>query len=405
MSAFDLNTSGGFAQLTGGFGAVSTVLQQLTGAINAQWDIDEGSYGHDGKQVLFHIFKSAADFNAAVAQVQDTAGRRKIPIVFPYNEGQSTDDLGRKGEIFDIEVLIFGPTYKAQYKKLLTELNKSAPGDLIHPVRGKITVAAEDWVVTHSNDKKQAVALRVRFIEHSFSVSYDTIPVSKNVPSALTSAIGFLSTISNLINKIQSNLFVLQNTKNLVQSLMSSFLSGYSNVLGNLNSTFNGSGSQLIPGLNPTVAGQDPTLFNVASSPTDPFTGTGTVQNSQTSTALSSTLASQQAVDQVKALRVALESSIVQIEATENGQGALIYYDEILEMKKASISMQLVLELGLQTSNNKIVTYKTPRDMSVREVCFANGLSPDSSLDFETLNPDLLSMNMIEKGTVVQVPI
>jgi len=142
----------------------------------------------------------------------------------------------------------------------------------------------------------------------------------------------------------------------------------------------------------------------VASSPNNAFSGTGSVNASQGSSQLTAALASQQAVDMVSALRTTLESSIEQIEASENGQGALIYFDQILLLKQSANSMQSVLELGLQTSSNTVITYKTPRDMSVREVCFANGLTPDNSYDIEVLNPDLLSLNLIPMGTIVQVP-
>lgn len=400
LGGIDLNKAGGLEQLVGGaVGGASTLLTSLTGAINQNWDIQEGRYNG----VLFHIFKSNDDFSAALDNIQDTGGHRKVPIVFPYQDGQSTDDLGRLGEIFDFNILIHGPSYKNQYKKLLKEFNKPNPGTLVHPVRGNITVVAENWIQTHASDKKQAVALRVRFIEHSFSVDYSAIPNSKNVPSALTSAIGFLSSISKALALVQSVEFVAANTKNLVSSILNGYLSGYTSVLTGLNQTFNSSGAPIVPGLNPTVPGQDPTVFGVASSPNNAFSGTGQIVNSQ-SIQLTAALASQQAVDQVSQLRTQLESYIEQIEGTESGQGALIFYDTILTLKQSAIAMQDVLELGLQTSSNKIVTYKTPRDMSVREVCFANGLSVDNSYDLEVLNPSLTSLNLIAKGTIVQVP-
>ena len=411
MSGFDLNTSSGFKSLVGATGGASTLLTSLTGAIAQSWDIQESSYGHNGKQVLFHVFKTSTDYDAAVDNVQDNGGRRKIPVVFPYKDGQSTDDLGRKGTSFDFNILIFGPNYKAQYQKLLQEFNDPTPGTLVHPVNGQMTVVAEDWLVTHQSEKKQAVALRVRFIEHSFSVDYSTVPLSKNVPSALTSAIAFVAAISKAIAFVQSVENIASNTKNLVASLLAQYQTNYGKNLSNLNQTFNASGSvngiggSLIPGLSPTVSGQDPTLFSVAGSPSnDAFQNTTPIVTTQNSQQLTAALASQQAVDAISALRTQLEGFIEQIEATENGQGSLIFYDQILTLQQSAISIQDVLELGLQTSNNKIVTYMTPRDMSVREVCFANNLSPDSSYDLEVLNPNLLSLNLIPKGTIVEVP-
>lgn len=399
---FDLNTAAGFSAITGGVGSL---LTSLTGAIQQNWDIDESSYGHpaDSTKILFHVFKTSTDFNAAVDQVQDTEGRRKVPIVFPYVDGQSTDDLGRKGEVFDFNVLIFGPNYKAQYQKLLLELNKPEPGTLIHPVRGPITVVAEDWTVTHASGAKQAVALKIRFIEHSFSVSFTQIPIKKNISSALTDALGFVSKIDGIINKAQALVFVALGTKALVTSVIQGYVALYQSLLGSMNQAFNG-GSASIPAFQPTVAGQDPTLFSVASVPGDVFTGTGALQQQQAVQALTAAQASQQAITQMKALRTTLSSQIAQIEATEGGQGALIFHDDILTLKQSAEALQTVLEVGLKTSSHQIVSYMTPRDMSAREVAFANGLTPDSAIDIETLNPGLLSLNLIPQGTVVKVP-
>jgi prophage DNA circulation protein len=410
--SINLNKPGGLEKLTGkvttGVAGASTLLQQISGAIGNTWDIDEGSYGHDGDQILFHIFKTPTDdFDAALPQIQDTGGHRKVPIVFPYVAGQSTDDLGRKGEIFDIDVLIFGPNYKQQYVDLLRELDDPRPGILVHPVRGQITVAAEDWIVTHASDKKQAVTLKIKFIEHNFSVDYSQIDVADNVPSALTSAVSFLGKISQAIAAVQSIEFVISNTKNLVTALLGGYQGQYTAALIQLNKTFNPNKSAAIPGLAPTVSGQSQTLFNVATNFNDVFVGTSTVNNAQSTQTqeLTAALATQQAIDVVSATRIGLESDIEQIEATESGDGTLIFYDIILMLKESAVAMQLVLELGIQTSNNTVITYRTPRDMSVREVCFANGLTPDHSYDVEVLNPDLLSMNLIEKGTIVKVPV
>jgi hypothetical protein len=260
--------------------------------------------------------------------------------------------------------------------------------------------------VTHGSDKKQAVALRVRFLEHSFSVDYSTAPIAKSVSSALTSAISFIGKIASAITAVQSVAFIASNTRNLVTALMSDYQAGYVNVLGQLNQTFNPDSSLSIPGLNPVVPGQSAETFNVATSFTDVFSGTGALTQAQSgqSQQLTAALATEQAIDNVTALRNSLESDIEQIEATEGGQGALIFYDQILVLKQSAQSMDDVLQLGIQTSSNIIVNYTTPRDMSVREVCFANGLTPDNSYDIEVLNPNLLSMNLIPKGTTVQVP-
>lgn len=397
----DLNKAKDFATLT--LSNASGFLNQLTGLNNEQWDIQESAYGHPpGEMVIFHVFKTAADYNGAVSQVQDTIKRRVVPFKFPYVDGQTTDDLGRDGETFDFDILLFGPGYYAAYLKLITEFNKPAPGTLIHPVRGPVTAKFVGATVSHRSEARQAVALRVSFIEHNFEVSFSA--AKDSTKSVLAKAVAFLGAIANIINKIDSNLNVLSNVRNAIKAAVSQYHDDYQNTLVAMNTTFNSGSSNDIPGLLPNN-GSPVSSFPIVEAPNDPFSG---LTPAQVQSAQSPALASLQAVDRVSALRKSLNSVIdLMAAAPADGspdQGALIFYDDILSLKQSSVAMQRVLELGLQSSQATIKRYQTPRLMSVREVCFDNGLSPDRSYDLEVLNPDLLSMNYLPRGTVLQVP-
>lgn len=402
MSTLNLNNATDFARLT--LSNASGLLNQLTGLNNEQWDIQESAYGHPpGALVIFHIFKTSADYNGAVAMVQDTLKRRVVPFKFPYVDGQTTDDLGRDGETFDFDILLFGDGYYAAYLKLIAEFNKPAPGTLIHPVRGPIVAKFVGATVTHRSETRKAVALRCTFVEHNFEVSFAA--AKDTTKSVLAKAVAFLATIANLVNKIDSNLNVLSNVRNAIKAAVAQYHTDYTNTLVAMNTTFNNGSSNDIPGLLPNN-GSPVSSFPVLESPSDPFSG---LTPQQIQAAQSPALASLQAIDRVSALRTQLNGVIATIEdAAVDGipnQGSLLFYDDILDLKSSSVAMQRVLELGLQSSQATIKKYTVPNEvMSVREVCFANGLSPDRSYDLEVLNPDLLSLNLIPRGTVVQVP-
>jgi hypothetical protein len=189
-----------------------------------------------------------------------------------------------------------------------------------------------------------------------------------------------------VITAVQSNLAVLSTVRNIIGGKLGTYQADYTATLVAMNTTFNNGSSSDIPGLLPNNSSAN-SSFSVASAQNDIFSNISPTQiQAQQSPALASLHA------------------ISAMESANSGEGSLIYYDEITTLKQSAAAMQGVLQLGIQSSNSTIKNYKVPRLMSVREVCFLNGISVDRSYEIETLNPTLLSMNYIEEGTVVQVP-
>lgn len=422
----NLNTAAGLATLT--LSNASGVLNQLAGLNNATWDIQEAAYGHPpNKLVRFHIFKSAAaadlksgeslgllgrlkddflptanDYEGAVSQIQDSISRRVVPFEYPYVDGQTTDDLGKSGQSYEFDVLLFGKGYYAAYLALIKEFDDKRPGTLVHPIYGPITAKFKQATVTHKSEAREALAMKVTFLSHDFEVSFQD--AKKTTKSALATAVGFIGSINNIITKIQSNIATFSIVKSAIIGLVKGYSDLFSSSLVALNTTFNNGTSSDIPGLLPNNSAQG-TAFVSGVSPNDPFAN---VTLSEIQSQQSPVLASLQAADRVIALRVYLTNLILTLEnLAVNGvlkSGSLEFYDDILVLKQSGVAVQQVLELGLQSSNATIKNYTTPRLMSVREVCFLNGLSVDRSFEVEQLNPDSLSMNFLEKGSILKVP-
>jgi hypothetical protein len=68
----------------------------------------------------------------------------------------------------------------------------------------------------------------------------------------------------------------------------------------------------------------------------------------------------------------------------------------VLEVRKA-------YDLGLQANGAKLITYTTPRLMSIREVAFALKIDFSRLNDLDALNTELESLNHIPKGTKLTV--
>lgn len=451
----DLGTAAGFSQLTQG---ALTNIGSLLGINPADWDIRESQYkgGDDEAQyVKFHVFKNSMPFNflspdsgsspwnGALSQISDIGGRRKVKYKFPYRDGQTTDDLGRDAESFELQIVLFGQNYLDCYDQLIDEFNDPVPGTLIHPVRGEITVGAEKWTVTHKCDQRKAMSIMVTFIEHAFLVAevtdLDTSPFA-GLKSALSAAMGVFSIIDTAINKINGAIALVAGIKNLLNSELNLFKNNSAAALTNMNLTFNAKGGSAdIPALLPVNLGGTGKATSASGQPSSGTTGaagtSGTGSSATTSAAgsalagIASTsnfavvssisdplngvpvktltnptaqaLAVSQIIKDVQNLTT-LAGTIIQ--TIETNGASLELYDTVISIRQAVVRIQKVLQTGIASSRAQLKTYVTPRLMSLREVMFANKLDVDRVQEIDQLNPTLLSVNYIAKGTSLMVP-
>lgn len=400
MSRFDLNEVQDFTRLTGGSIAAIAQTLQLAGQNPSDWDIQEGSY----RGVLFHVITSKSRYQGALAQVTDTGGRRKVKYQFPYTDGQTTDDLGRKAESYDFDVLIHGPRYIEGFTALVKALQDPTPGILIHPVLGDRQVVVEDYSIVHANDKRKAAQFRLVFIEHTFTIGTIRQQKDTSVKGALSSALDAFKKIDAAVTNVLGAVIFAASLRRQVAASLQEYRDRFQSTLTSINKTFNTAGSSDIPGLLPvndggTVSGGN---FPVATSPNDPFSAVPDGVNSTTAVAL----AAEEVTKQVNETRAFLGTTISSMEDMGDGVGALEFHDEILDLKNSGISLQQALETGIASSNAKIIDYTIPsnRVMSLREVAFANGLNVNRVTELDQLNPELLSVNFLEAGTKVRVP-
>lgn len=391
----NLNNKLDFARLT--MDRASGVLDLLTGAQGANWDIDEAAFGRNGVFAKFHIFETGTDFGAGLERIDERSGRRKARFEFPYKNGQATDDLGGKGRDFEVQVLIHGKGYKKAIKALLDFFDDPRPGDLIHPVFGSISCVPLDWEIGHSSELHEGATLRISFTTHDFDVSFadrDRDGTS-TFKSAITAAVSFFAKINNVLNKVESNILAAAALKNAITAAIGGYNDQYTATLTKLNNTFNRDGSSTdIPALTSTNTGG---IFPVAGSLNSVLQS---IPDEAIAIEIATALATQQATDQVILLRKTLQTTI---DTMSEGEGAVLFREEILELKRSAIAVQKTLELGIQSSQSQIIDYEVPRLMSLREVAYLNGLSLDRAYDLEILNPSLESTNYIEAGTVLKV--
>jgi len=409
----DLGNPLDFAKAT--LSDVAGILQDFTGFAEKNWNIQEAAYLSDSSAKLagtsayikFHIFKSSSEYGAGLSQVSDHGGRRKVKYSYPYRDGQTTDDLGRMPESFDFDIIFHGKNYMVGFNKILKEIDNPSPGTLIHPVRGVLRVVPESWQITHSSSSRQAMTIRITFIEHNFTIGTINEISAKTVKSALTTALETFAKIERAILEVEGAITFGRTLINKIKAALSTYKTNYAVLLGKMNKTFNKGSSVDIPTLLPVNLGGssgttgESSTFPLVTNQNDPYKDVPLDSlSSETTTAI----AVIELTKEVNSLRDSVNSIVTDIAGGADGQGALDFYDVVLDLKDSAIKMQDVLEQGIQTSQARITSYTTPRDMSLREVAFLNGLEVDRVIDLDILNPELLSVNFILKGTAVKVP-
>lgn len=436
MSNLDLGTIPGFTGATSTLAATSNSLAQLAalfGRPPEEWDIEEASFN----DVVFHVFVSKQPWQGALSQIQDTGGRRLAKFMFPYTDGQTTDDLGRAPESFDLEIMLFGNNYLQGLVKLFRELQKSTPGELIHPVRGTVICRMESYSLVHSCEANKAVKINLKFVEHNFTLSsYGTIALDKNLKSYLGDLAKAFQTLNAMVNKIKA----LTNFVNTIIGIASGLIETFQNLLAlagsNINTLFNKGSSTDIPTLKPVNIGGllNTTATTATGAVTQVTTNIATVTNSvfslvtrtndpmlkipveQLTTATAIAIAAQTVQKQVEEARLAAENAIAYLSSiqansgqvdttTQTVDGSIQFYDEILDIRKTVVTLQNAFELGLKQNKTRIIEYTTSRVMSIREIAFANNISIENISDIDILNPELLSVNNIPKNTVLKVPV
>lgn len=373
---------------------------------DSKWDINETSY----EGVCFHVFKTDKPWKAGLQSMSDEFGRRLVKYSYAYVDGGTTDDLGRKPYVHHARCKIHGNNYLDGLYRLLAKFNQPTPGRLVHPLYGEMTVKAESWRVTTSCEERKCAEVEVTFVEHNFFQIFVTIGGGKTVEHLLARAIGVFKTIDGIVSDVYGTVAFANQVKQGVASLLASFSFSTGETLLSIQKSFAPDSSASYPNLLPINVGGNTTgagvtaseNFSVVMSPSDPFASAPVSATGGADVPASSVA---DLVARVNDLRHQSAAIVAALSAGAGGRGALLMHEQILAIIRAVATVEETLNAGISSSQPRVVAYVTPRDMSIREVAWANGLTPDDGAVILLQNPWLESANFIAKGTTIEVPI
>jgi prophage DNA circulation protein len=437
MSNFDLGTVPGFTAATSSLSSLTSGASQLAllfGRKPEEWDIEEASYN----DVIFNVMTSKVAWQGAVSSVNDSGGRRLAKYQFAYKDGQTTDDLGRAANTFDIEIFFYGDNYLEGMVSLFDELNKPQAGTLIHPVRGELLCKMESYSMTHAAESRKAVKINLRLTEHNFDIdSYETIGTADNYKSVLGELAKAFQYLNNLVTKIKGLVQFINNIRNVALALIEDLQNIMALTCSNINTVFNKGQSTDIPTIKPVTFGgllQVESGLTASGAVAKISSNISTITNSRYSLAtrindpfvkvpidsltapaaiaLAATTVQKQVEDTRAAAQTAIDylsamqtNSLTVDTTTQTVDGAIEFWDDIMAIKRMLVNLQKAFEQGLAQNKARIIEYTVPYDMSIRMVAFNNGISVEDTNDIDIMNPELLSVNLIPKGTVLKLAV
>lgn len=461
MSKLDFNKPADFAIAT--LSATNELLQMFM-RDRAVWAISEGTYRggrKNARTINFHVFRKKSDYQAGLSHISDQGGRRAPEFSFPYKDGHTTDDLGAKGERFEAEIVLHGPYYKVGMGRLLKEFNDPIPGYLEHPVRGSVRAKAVDWSMDHTHDAKSAVLMRVHFTTHDFDSIFDDTTLIKTPKSALQKVIGALNKVAAAIAAVKQIVGAVTSLVENIKQKIQQFYTAYQSLAADAASAFGLSGNDVAavlpinqggnlapataggrtaggvnPGADPGTFGANPSTtatagvaglsitvnnfikvsnrFTTIVQPTDPFANLplellgdvarAAIQQTQLAKRVEEqrAFANEIAADIDAAIALLVNAQIGLIGKAAAAVETLL--NSKVTLLESCDAMASLLKSGSANGRPVIINYTLPRNMSIREAAFLNGLKPQDGEDISVLNPGLDSVNEIPRGTVLKVP-
>lgn len=94
-------------------------------------------------------------------------GRELAQHGVPYRDGDDLEDMGRKAREFSLSVVFFGTNYEIALQNLLAAVDTPGPGELIHPIYGRVDVLTRSWKVEHSAERPDYTQVDLQFVERT----------------------------------------------------------------------------------------------------------------------------------------------------------------------------------------------------------------------------------------------
>ena len=98
-------------------------------------------------------------------------GRRLAPFEYPQRDRPYVEDLGRRIELYRVDLVVAGPDYMEARDALLRVLKEAGSGVLVHPYLGQLDVSVDRYTLSESTEEGGMARFSVDFLESGRSLA------------------------------------------------------------------------------------------------------------------------------------------------------------------------------------------------------------------------------------------
>lgn len=111
-----------------------------------------------------------------------------VPHTLPYTNGGNLESMGFDPETFSIPAIFYGEDYERRLSNFIVALRASGFGELVHPIRGTLTVMVLDYRVSHKEDEVETAHVDIAFMEQGIITELFAVTTPEEPLEQLASA-------------------------------------------------------------------------------------------------------------------------------------------------------------------------------------------------------------------------
>lgn len=166
--------------------------------------------------------KSTATFRGVTFFVEASeisAGRRNVVHEYPQRDVPFAEDMGRAAREFAVEGYVIGDDYMVQRDRLLTALEGSGPGELVHPYYGKRQVSLKSPPRVRESTRDGGMAtFSLEFVETPEKPTEPTSIIDAVSKAKTTAALSYTAVADEFIAKYVTNAALTSSVSSAIRS-------------------------------------------------------------------------------------------------------------------------------------------------------------------------------------------
>jgi|GEM_PF-1271653 len=129
-----------------------------------------------------------ASFRGVTFELLSISDNNQQPLVLhtvPYTNGGNIEGMGFDPQSFNFSAIFYGEDYELRLDAFEVALRQSGDGELIHPIRGSLTVKVQNYAIKHLEEEVETARVDIVFIEQGIITELFAVTTAEQSIEAL----------------------------------------------------------------------------------------------------------------------------------------------------------------------------------------------------------------------------